>query len=339
MFHLLSKSKLFSTYFKTNSLKSRRDIFWYKEPKPEPFKLELAKRVDYCNIVDILWKCYYNDEPTCAALKVGYKYNSIFDEMVMKYLSEGLTYVVKCKYTGELIGGCINTVACRWEPDDLDKMACKTDILQIRYLYQFRAYVQRLPCFWDKYCTDKVFEKAKSFLIVRAKPQDYCCVADMLWKYFYPDEPTILSLGLGTNYNPLFDEETLRDLAEGLSVLAKCKYSGNIIGGCINISSCPWDPDQYDKIAVSVSCPRLKKLYAFYAFLQRAPCLWERYCTNRVYEMKTLFVDTENRSKGMGHVLLEASRSLGINNGFKVIRCDATSYFTYVMFRDILDAS
>lgn len=130
-----------------------------------------------------------------------------------------------------------------------------------------------------------IFQKEKDFVIVRAKQEDYPCIQDLLWKYFYPHEPTTACLGLGHTHNPVFDDESERILVEGYSLVAKCKYNGDIIGACLNKSCCPWDPDVLDEYACNVSCPRTRELLHFYAHLQRAPCLWDKYCTHKYFEV------------------------------------------------------
>ncbi|KAK4880907.1 hypothetical protein RN001_004226 [Aquatica leii] len=306
----------------------RRNIFWHRDPIPDPFTIIRARKEDYCDVINLLWKSYYPDEPTFMALKLGYMYQPVFDELAYTYLEDGLSYVAKCSFTYEVVGGCINTVCSPWEPNDMDRFACKLPSPELQHLYQFRAYVQRAPCLWEKYCTDKIFEGNKSCVVVRAQPQDHTCIAELMWKYYYPFEPTVSSLGLGEKFNPIFDEHALRDLAENLSVLAKCKQTGNISGVCINVSTCPWDADNYEKLAVSSACPQLRKLFKFYAYLHRAPCLFEKYGVDKLYEMKTMFVRTEDRNKGIGRLLLESSLSLGTRRRYKVIRCDATSIYT-----------
>ncbi|KAB0800450.1 hypothetical protein PPYR_06190 [Photinus pyralis] len=168
----------------------------------------------------------------------------------------------------------------------------------------------------------------KTFLIVKAHRNEYPCIIEMLWKYYYPDEPTVSSLGLGQNYNPIFDQEALRYLTEGYSFVAKCRHTGDIVGACINTSACPWDPDQLDKVARTMKDAKLRQLYHFYAHIQRTPLLWQQYHTNKIFEMNMVFVRSGDRKKGVCEKLLDASRQFGADCGYRVIRCDATNFYT-----------
>lgn len=47
-----------------------------------------------------------------------------------------------------------------------------------------------------------------------------------------------------------------------------------------------------------------------------------------MFKMCYLFVRPDHRYKGLGLKLLEKSRCLGLDCGYSVIRCDATSLFT-----------
>ncbi|KAK5649310.1 hypothetical protein RI129_000339 [Pyrocoelia pectoralis] len=166
------------------------------------------------------------------------------------------------------------------------------------------------------------------FLILRAQRQEYGCIMEMMWRFYYPDEPTVASLGLGHKYNPIFDEEALRCLTEGYSFVAKCKYTGDIVGACINNTACPWDPDQLDQMAKTMKDVNLRQLYHFYSYVQRAPLLWQQFGTTKIFEMNMVFVRREDRKRGVCKLLLDASRKFGADCGYNVIRCDATNFYT-----------
>lgn len=106
-----------------------------------------------------------------------------------------------------------------------------------------------------------------------------------MWNSFYPDEPTTAGLGLGKKYNAVLEEHALHMLSEGVSLVAKCKYNGNIMGACINASTSPWDPDLLERFACNVACPETRQLLMFWAHLERAPDIWRRLCTQKVFEV------------------------------------------------------
>lgn len=83
----------------------------------------------------------------------------------------------------------------------------------------------------------------------------------------------------------MLDEEILHCLAEGMSVIAKCRYTGKIVGACLNESSTNWDPDKTEKLACAVSCVQLRHLLNFWAYLQRAPKLWNKFEVQKMLEV------------------------------------------------------
>lgn len=124
--------------------------------------------------------------------------------------------------------------------------------------------------------------------MLRPRPNDYKETLELMWDAFFPHEPVIACLGLAQKRNPVLEETVLQCLAEGVSVIAKCKYTGKIVGGCLNESSVPWDPDIKERIACSASCVELRHLFHFWAFLQRAPKLWEKFDVQKVLEVSFL---------------------------------------------------
>lgn len=108
-----------------------------------------------------------------------------------------------------------------------------------------------------------------------------------MWESYYPYEPTVTSLGLGVRKNPLLDEVALHCLAEGVSVLAKCKYTGKIVGGCVNGSSVPWDSAKLERIACSSACVQTRHLFHFWAYLQQAPKIFKRFDVQKIMEVSS----------------------------------------------------
>lgn len=109
-----------------------------------------------------------------------------------------------------------------------------------------------------------------------------------MWQAYYPSEPTISSLGLGEKRNSVLDEMALRCLAEGVSVVAKCKYTGKIVGACLNESAVPWDADEKERIACRLSCERIQHILYFWAHVQKAPDLWKQFDVQKVLEVDNI---------------------------------------------------
>ncbi|KAJ8980604.1 hypothetical protein NQ317_010815 [Molorchus minor] len=164
------------------------------------------------------------------------------------------------------------------------------------------------------------------YIYLRATKNDYQEIINLMHTSYYPDEPTCACLNI--TENPLLDESALHSLAEGTSMVARCKFDGTLAGACINESTSPWDPDIKEKIACGVNCEQVKRLLLFYAHMQRLPDVWNKYSVQKVFEMSQLFVTKCHRKKGIGFRLLKHSRALAADCGYKVVRCDATSEYT-----------
>ncbi|XP_018326518.1 uncharacterized protein LOC108737886 [Agrilus planipennis] len=174
----------------------------------------------------------------------------------------------------------------------------------------------------------KKSKEESHYLIHRPQPDEYCEILRLLWECYYPEEPTTLSLGLGHCHNPVMDEDSLRGLSEGLSLVARCKYTGDIVAGSVNRTACPWDAEEMERFSCSLTCPKLKSYTKFNAHLLKAPMLWERFCTDKIFEISQVFVKKEERQKGLGFKLIKSSKELGADCGFRVIRLDATSHYS-----------
>ncbi|KAJ8932858.1 hypothetical protein NQ314_014386 [Rhamnusium bicolor] len=142
---------------------------------------------------------------------------------------------------------------------------------------------------------------------VKATKDDYHDIIKLKHEAYYKDEPTCYSLGI--TQNAFMDEYTMSALTEGMTLVAKCKYNGDIVGAAINEATHPWDPDMREKFACNLRCAKVRQLQLFYAYIQRLPDIW-------------------NRKKGIALRLLHDSREIAADCGYKVVRCDATSEYT-----------
>lgn len=176
-------------------------------------------------------------------------------------------------------------------------------------------------------------QEGSPYMIVRASRDEYDEILDIMHESFYKEEPTTTSLQITPN--PILDEHVLRAMTEGFTLVAKCKYDGNIVGACINSSSHPWDPEMEEKLACSVGDDKVKQLMMFYAYVTRAPDMFRCLGVTKIFDISYLFVKKAHQKKGLAQRLVECSRSLGADAGFPVIRLDATSNHTAKICEDI----
>ncbi|CAH1156173.1 unnamed protein product [Phaedon cochleariae] len=161
------------------------------------------------------------------------------------------------------------------------------------------------------------------YIILKATKEDYDHVLKLMHECFYIEEPTCLSLNL--NHNTILDETALKNMAEGITLVARCKYDGCIVGACINNTTNPWDPDLKEKLACNVQCTKTKQLLLFQAHVQRFPRLWNCYDVQKVFEISNVFLKRELRKTDIMEKLVRESKDLAADCGYKVVRLDATS--------------
>jgi hypothetical protein len=101
---------------------------------------------------------------------------------------------------------------------------------------------------------------------------------------YYPEEPTTSSLLFKPTV--VFEDHTIQSLCEGYSLIARCKYNGDILGACINETTHCWDPDVKDSLACKVNDVKSRQLLHFYAYMQRVPDLWRKYGVQKIFEVQ-----------------------------------------------------
>lgn len=123
-------------------------------------------------------------------------------------------------------------------------------------------------------------------VVLPATKNEYPEILSMMWTSYYPHEPTTNYLGLGNKYNPAMDDCAMKTLTQGLTLVAKCKITGKIIGACLNEAASKWDSDLMDRLASTVSCKKTKQLFHFWAYVQRAPQLYEKFNVDTIFEVR-----------------------------------------------------
>lgn len=133
-----------------------------KQQKTDNYVVNLANQTDRFTILRLMEDVYYKDEPTCAS--IGLRSTPLLQERARKFLSEGISFVAKCKYDNCIVGACINCSIQPWDPDCLERLACSSADEKVRSLLLFYAHVTRIADLWTCYGTNKVFEIAYIFV-------------------------------------------------------------------------------------------------------------------------------------------------------------------------------
>lgn len=105
---------------------------------------------------------------------------------------------------------------------------------------------------------------------------------------YFPDEPSTKSLEAGYAYHPVFEREVFETLEHGYSIVAKCKWTGCIVGAALNFATTDRYPHNLRKFACRVCDERIKHLLLFYAYLQEAPKLFDKYCEDQAFVVSIL---------------------------------------------------
>ncbi|CAG9829707.1 unnamed protein product [Diabrotica balteata] len=170
----------------------------------------------------------------------------------------------------------------------------------------------------------KATDKFSQYLILKACINDYPKILESMHQYYYNFEPTCYSIGL--HQNSIMDQIAMQKMAEGMTLVARCKYDGHIVGAAINESSNPWDPDLKEKLACHINCPQMKHWLLFQAHLQRFPKLWDCMHVQKIFEMTYIFVKREIEHPEFLMRMMEESRSLAADCGFKAVRVNASTF-------------
>lgn len=165
-----------------------------------------------------------------------------------------------------------------------------------------------------------------NYVFVHPERDEFNKVYKLMEDCFLPDETTIRSLDAGFQYNPVFEKEIYETLEFGYSYIAKCKWTGCIVGACLNFAT----SEGYAKILRDYACQikdeDTRNILLFYAYVQEAPELFEKYCENQCFVIRAVAVDRDNRNLKLATELIRLSRNLGVDLGFPLVRCDSSNY-------------
>ncbi|XP_066260607.1 arylalkylamine N-acetyltransferase 1-like [Euwallacea similis] len=198
-------------------------------------------------------------------------------------------------------------------------------ILSVSIRCSINQHAHNTRCF-SLFRRKQDIKEVSPYLIMRANKDDFDEVLKVMHEGYFDGEPTINGLDISPNL--VMDERVRHAMSEGYTLVAKCKHNGCIVGACINESTNPWDPDLEEKLARKIQSENMRKLLMFYAHTMRVPDLWKYLGVQKVYEMAYVFVKRPYRKKGLAYRLLDHSKALGMDAGFPVVRCDATSVHT-----------
>lgn len=154
--------------------------------------------------------------------------------------------------------------------------------------------------------------------------KDFNQIYRLMEEFYFPEEPTMKSIEFGNKYNPVLEKEVYETLEQGYSLVAKCVWTGCIVGACLNMAICEHYPEELKSYACKVKDEKTKQLLLFYSYLQEAPDLFDKYCAEQLFVIRAIVMDGDNRYLRVASKLVELSRQLGKDLRFSIVRVDCT---------------
>ncbi|KAK9874624.1 hypothetical protein WA026_005453 [Henosepilachna vigintioctopunctata] len=164
------------------------------------------------------------------------------------------------------------------------------------------------------------------FHITRPEKCEFDLIVKEMYRSFYPDEP--VSFSLKFRCDPKLDELVYEALSENISVVAKCRYSGELLAASINRTTNPWDSNLLDRIACTL-CTKGKNILHLRAHLMRAHDLWKYYGVQKIFDVQYMFVKKEERKQGIPWQLITASRNISADCGYPIFRIISTNEYLH----------
>ncbi|XP_030747255.1 dopamine N-acetyltransferase [Sitophilus oryzae] len=146
----------------------------------------------------------------------------------------------------------------------------------------------------------------------------------------FPDEPLNASVGLCVHGKPcpLLEAHDLKTMQDGMSVMAMDKKSGKIAGVALNGISKRGECEKAVEEIRSVDNVQYRRIFGLLNDVNLELDLFSKYDVDRIFEIRILSVDAGFRGKGIAKELFAQSETVAKQNGFKIMKTDATSLFT-----------
>lgn len=133
--------------------------------KRTPYMFCSPKVEEFPEILTIMERNYYREEPTLKFLGMKLKLNSTLANRIMERLNEGNSLLAKCKYTGRIFGVALNETVKPWDSQTLAKLAKRQECPKTKKLLMFYSYLEGAPKLFDKNpCLFEIFSTTNVFI-------------------------------------------------------------------------------------------------------------------------------------------------------------------------------
>nr|XP_022920579.1 dopamine N-acetyltransferase-like [Onthophagus taurus] len=146
----------------------------------------------------------------------------------------------------------------------------------------------------------------------------------------FPDEPLNVAIGLCQKGVPceLLESQDLQTLRDGLSVMVIDKTTGEIAGVALNGISRKGDVETAMEAMKDIDSIEYHHIFELLFGLNKKADLFNKYKVDKIFELRILSVDGKYRGRGIAKELFQRSEIVAEESGFKLIKVDATSFFT-----------
>ncbi|XP_060530571.1 arylalkylamine N-acetyltransferase 1 [Cylas formicarius] len=146
----------------------------------------------------------------------------------------------------------------------------------------------------------------------------------------FPDEPLNAAVGLCFHGKPcpLLEHHDWKTLEDGLSVMVTDKDTGKIAGVALNGISRLGDTEKAIEELTAIENLQYRRIFGLLNDVNKELDLFSKYGIEKIFEIRILSVDSGYRGKGIAKELFIQSEIVARDNGFKLMKTDATSLFT-----------
>ncbi|KAK9870766.1 hypothetical protein WA026_009727 [Henosepilachna vigintioctopunctata] len=161
------------------------------------------------------------------------------------------------------------------------------------------------------------------YIMCQPMVEEFETVLDIVNRIYFRKEPSLKFLGI--KMNPFLERQFIDKLKEGVSIMAKCKYTGRIVGIALNETIKPWEHEIIAKQAKSQKCAKTKEMMMFWAYLTKTsnpfqgdPCLYE------IFKSTVLYMDRAEQRFGLGRMIAKECINMAIREKYKLIKSRTT---------------
>ncbi|XP_069674095.1 arylalkylamine N-acetyltransferase 1-like [Periplaneta americana] len=147
---------------------------------------------------------------------------------------------------------------------------------------------------------------------------------------FFADEPLNHAVALCRPGEPHaeLEEHSLTTMRDGLSQMAVHTDTGQVIGVALNGIQHPGDLAAAQAKLQTMADMKFRRIFDLLYGVNRSLDLFERHGVDRIFECRILSVDKRFRGRGLARELLRRSEQTAREQGFKLLKEDATGFFS-----------